>query len=123
MILMRRTVAILLTVVFGFLLTAPVFASSDRSLPACCRRNGKHRCGASKRSSPASPTFSAPLSTCPFFPRATAVQGRIDFFGETAFAYHSPRSNSPVLRSLTGTNQYSGSADSHHKRGPPWFSA
>ena len=42
----RRILASLLLVLFGFSLIAPaLFASDpDSKLPACCRRNGKHHC-------------------------------------------------------------------------------
>jgi hypothetical protein len=43
---MRRALAIFLLVGFSFPLIAPLFASgpSESSLPACCRRDGKHHC-------------------------------------------------------------------------------
>ena len=42
---MRRSVAILLAMLFSWLLVLPVFASSsDSNLPACCRKTGKHHC-------------------------------------------------------------------------------
>jgi hypothetical protein len=43
---MRRALAIFLLVGFSFPLIAPLFTSgpSEASLPACCRRNGKHHC-------------------------------------------------------------------------------
>jgi hypothetical protein len=43
---MRRALAIILLAGFSFPLIAPLFASgpSEASLPACCRRNGKHHC-------------------------------------------------------------------------------
>lgn len=46
MTLVRRAFAILLLVGFSLPLIAPLFASSSTqsSLPACCRRDGKHHC-------------------------------------------------------------------------------
>lgn len=43
---MRRALAIFLLAGFGLPLLAPLFASgsSESSLPACCRRDGKHHC-------------------------------------------------------------------------------
>jgi hypothetical protein len=42
---MRRIFASLLLAVFSFPLIAPaMLASAESSLPACCRRNGKHGC-------------------------------------------------------------------------------
>lgn len=43
---MRRALAVLLLLVFSFPLIAPALTATpdDSSLPACCRRNGKHHC-------------------------------------------------------------------------------
>jgi hypothetical protein len=40
----RRLLSILLLLVFGLPLASPLLAQSDASLPACCRRAGKHHC-------------------------------------------------------------------------------
>jgi hypothetical protein len=42
---MRRTIALALTMIFSWMLIAPVFGpDADAHLPPCCRRNGKHHC-------------------------------------------------------------------------------
>lgn len=122
MIPMRRAVAILLTVVFSLLLTAPIYASSDRSLPACCRRDGKHRCGARKLISRTSPAFAAPQQTCPYFPRSTAAQHRVDIYFKTTFISYSPHADRPAVRLLSRSSQCASSTRSHQKRGPPELS-
>lgn len=43
--LMRRTIAISLLFLFGWLPMAPLFVSSaETNLPPCCRRHGRHHC-------------------------------------------------------------------------------
>src|SRR4051794_16524043 len=44
MILMARVLALLLAALFGMELVAPAVLADDPTLPACCRRNGAHRC-------------------------------------------------------------------------------
>jgi hypothetical protein len=42
---MRRAIANSLLLIFSWMLFAPLVAqNSDASLPACCRKNGKHHC-------------------------------------------------------------------------------
>jgi len=41
---MQRGIAIVLALVFSSLLIAPAFAAPGSNLPACCRKNGAHRC-------------------------------------------------------------------------------
>jgi hypothetical protein len=57
----------------GFWLVAPAaLAAAESNLPACCRRNGKHRCAmGAERSQPASgPSFAAVWKVCASFPAA-----------------------------------------------------
>jgi hypothetical protein len=66
---MRRALALLLLVGFSFPLIAPLFASgpSEASLPACCRRNGKHHC-AMGASALVSSRYATVASKCPCYP-------------------------------------------------------
>jgi len=76
----RKLLSILLLAAFGLPFVSPLFAlgaNGDTSLPACCRRNGKHHCTAStgERSTLASPDpqFRAPAEKCPYYPQALAA--------------------------------------------------
>ncbi len=78
MISMRRCPAILLLLLFGFALIAPaVPRNAESSLPACCRKGGRHHCemGAQEMGAPATSgrTFAAARIKCPFFPNGGAV--------------------------------------------------
>ena len=78
-VLLRRLLSILLLAVIGLPLAAPLFAATSRgesSIPACCRRNGKHHCtGGMQRDSKASskPAFHAPRESCPYTPTLPAT--------------------------------------------------
>jgi hypothetical protein len=64
---MRRLWAAFLVAVFSFTLIGPAaFADgSERSLPACCRSNGKRHCSQSRHSGDSGPAFD--LGRCPSF--------------------------------------------------------
>lgn len=72
---MRRFLAVLFVVFFGFgPLAATLEASDDARLPACCRTHGAHHCAMSAalrtwmlRAESRTPGFTAP-STCPLYP-------------------------------------------------------
>jgi hypothetical protein len=122
---MRRILAILLLAAFGLPVAAPAFAmtgTADAHLPACCRRDGAHRCAMSLDKpllgKPAgSPTF---RSICPNFPRPAAVAPA----GTLAAAGLSPAHHA-LFASATGQVQRAEAqrriscGRSHHKRGPP----
>jgi hypothetical protein len=67
---MRRTLAMLLVLVFSLPLVAPAFVSTAKAseLPACCRRNGAHHCAMSDVSV-AVPAHDRTISSnCPYWP-------------------------------------------------------
>ena len=67
----RLAVLYALLLAFGYSLIAPALLAltAESNLPACCRRDGKHRCSMEQNSAPAStgPAFRA-VSGCPMFP-------------------------------------------------------
>ena len=69
---MRRILASLLLGVFSFPLIGPaLFADAESNLPACCRRDGKHRCAMMDADSHESGgvALQAAKFKCPFFPK------------------------------------------------------
>lgn len=72
---MRRTSAILLTLLFGWMLCAPLLiTSTDAGLPACCRRSGAHHCVMGINfDGTGHPTVAQLATRCPMFPKATAA--------------------------------------------------
>lgn len=69
---MRRIVATFLVAIIasGFLLPVVMSAGED-SVPACCRRNGKHHClmrvSAREGSARSLPRIHGPVSVCPYY--------------------------------------------------------
>jgi hypothetical protein len=73
---MRRTLSILMVVVFWMPSLAPLFGatgSDEASVPACCRRHGQHHCTMSEAEratlqaiGAAAPEFRAPAQKCPY---------------------------------------------------------
>lgn len=79
---MRRGFSILLIAIFSLgPLTALSSASEEASLPACCRRNGEHRCARAEEMTAAAisiapdgrPIWNAPQH-CPYFPQNATVR-------------------------------------------------
>lgn len=70
---MRRAFAVLLVLAFSLPLIAPALASSfaEASLPACCRRNGKHHCMMPGMMTVSVPSkYHAVSEKCPYSPSA-----------------------------------------------------
>jgi len=116
----RAGAAVVLLALFCALLIAPLlFASDDDSrLPACCRRNGVHKCSTVTVVSPSGlALFAAP---CRLFPGPQALPMPA---GARA-AVISAASSNLVLSKSPLQNVRGGSHDavfdrSHQKRGPP----
>jgi len=120
---LRRLLSIFLLVILSSSLLVPAFGSDsdDSSLPACCRRNGKHHCSMSMShgSSESGPGFRA-NAKCPLFPQTIAApavfHAAVD--GHPASGSFSNEcsvlrvtADQPVLQTPRG--------HSHQKRGPP----
>ncbi len=75
---MQRGFAILLLVLFSFLLISPMLtADDDSSLPACCRKGGQHHCSMTSMSEPSDEASGLALKSssakCPLFPQTGAA--------------------------------------------------
>lgn len=72
---MRRALAAVLVLLFSIPLIAPAFASGpdESSLPACCRRDGKHHCAMMSMGAVPS-QYAAVSEKCPYsFPPQAAL--------------------------------------------------
>ena len=117
----RRILAVTLLAFFSFSLIDPaVFASdSESSLPACCRRAGKHRC-ATLMGSPSGPSIQA--SKCRVFPEGRGVTalpntGLLKTFPVASISIVS----CPMHRPLNDTLSRVSFRSTCQKRGPPVF--
>jgi len=123
---MRRPIAIALLLFLALPLCLPLARSTGESaLPACCRRDGKHRCGMALRLRSSiqdetnGPAARSAVEPCPY---------RLALFGPTAPqtmaapapqpAYAPPLAYSAALVQTVLLARIS-EARSHHKRGPP----
>lgn len=114
----RRAPAILLLGIFGFSLIVPVLAVDSASkLPACCRRDGEHRCAMSSARSEAAALIQA---VCPAYPKTGATPA----YSKTAVAglcqvVAGPTASESTYRAQTAALAHSSFSRTRQKRGPP----
>ncbi len=80
---LRKLFSILLLALFGLPLASSLFAmtvgsATSASLPACCRRAGKHHCAmrVSGEAPAGTHSFRAPVERCPYAPRGVILAHR-----------------------------------------------
>lgn len=118
---MRRALAILVLSAINSAWIAPLaFADSESSLPACCRKNGAHRCSMGRTEVPSSEIGIRAMRECTECPASTAAQcddsvALIDhpqtIRGEFAIHFTLPVHSDPLSVAFF--------SKSHRKRGPP----
>lgn len=122
---MKKILAALLVVSFSMPLTmalAPADAESD--LPACCRRDGKHACGMSKRATenpvPDGPVVRSRKNPCPHYPsgKATPAVTPLALLPDRLLV-HAASSPSQILAAALGTLPQPAVSRAHRERGPP----
>jgi hypothetical protein len=116
----RTLSAIALSILMGLPIAAPLLASGEPTLTACCRREGKHHC--MKRSDPRIEGGSAPSisrTKCPQFPLTMGgtVHDQIGL-GASAAVFAEIISH-PAVSPQTLSNYRVSLVHSHQKRGPP----
>jgi hypothetical protein len=117
---MRCCIAILLAVVFGWMLMLPAFGgSAESNLPACCRKNGKHHCAMLDRLAAADASFAAVKGRCPSFPRATAAGHTKTFKASNGQAIFAGIVGHPTVSPQTEAGYRVSHFRSKQKRGPP----
>jgi hypothetical protein len=121
---LQRACAILLLAFVSFSLISPeVFATSDSTSPACCRRDGKHHCAAMNKAhqeQPASGPIVKSGRRCASFPTA----GVIRTFSSTILlnasqAFFASILTHPAVHPQTEARQRLSYSRSCQKRGPP----
>jgi hypothetical protein len=119
---MRRFAAILLVAMFSFSLIAPAaLADSASTMPACCRRSGRHHCANHDSHASSTSDVAVQRARCSEFPSVKALPGNRSFeltAGSPAIAvlvrliaYRAPW-EAPASHSYSRAGQ---------KRGPPFF--
>ena len=119
---MRRTIALALTILFGFAPIAPLFApDADASLPACCRRNGKHHCSMrmTGQLTGNQKGFTAVSEKCPCGPIGACAVHSPTFQPPAAQRFYAETVFHPARAPQTEARRRIACLRSHQKRGPP----
>jgi hypothetical protein len=132
---LRRFYAIALVLALGLPIFAPLFAfgqAEDASLPACCRRDGKHHCmmlaatssqdSASQIDTPQQGTNLAPTllsERCPYGSHGLPGVAHPDWSLDTAAAIFGAIVAHPAGTPQTAALRRIAALRAHHKRGPP----
>jgi hypothetical protein len=123
---LRRLLAIALLAVFGLPFVSPLFAlsaTSGTSLPACCRRDGKHHCAMTGEEaatlSSDTQAFNAPPQQCPYYPASIAIVHGDLFALPAAQAVYAGLIAHPAVVAQTESKLRISRARSRQKRGPP----
>ena len=123
---MRRSFSIFLILMFGLgPLSSLIDGSEDANLPACCRRQGAHRCVmtamATETQSRKTPMVSAPM-TCPRFPGVLAMLSTVKMALAASSRTCDEMRVFEYVRVVAQTSPLSKPAQSNAGRGPPALS-
>jgi len=119
---MRGLLASVLALALNGQLMGMLATASPAPLPACCRREGKHRCMTRVRAAlPDAPALAVPHKVCPQFPQRAVVSHGGGFRAPAGFAFFADVVSHPADHSQTEARQSVSLGRSHQKRGPPSF--
>jgi len=122
---MRRTFASLLLAIFSAQLISPaLFANRASKVPACCQRDGKHRCGMVDAPDSSRPAAGAAVKAarlrCPQYPSTGAFQAFNKTFLPRILIVSGPANLfQPEFHPPAGTFTRSSFRGLVYKRGPP----
>ena len=121
---MRRLLSFALLLLFSLPLISPLLAltaNSDLNLPACCRRNGAHRCF--KTMNPGAATAGTQLSAipkpCPSYPAVVTSLRHIDLSSPKTSLIFAEIVSHPTLKLQTEARARVALDRARQKRGPP----
>ena len=119
---MRRMIALALTMMFGWMLIAPIFGpDADANLPPCCRRNGKHHCMMRRmeRLSGNQKGFTSVSEKCPCLPASACAVHSPTYEPEAGERFYAEVVRHPAFAPQTKALCRISFLRSHPKRGPP----
>ncbi|WP_446742546.1 DUF2946 family protein [Silvibacterium acidisoli] len=120
---MRKLFAIALLALLGLPFAAPLLAATTMSastLPACCRRDGRHHCMAMMtEAGSATVSVRAPRESCPYCPAQAAVPHLPHFGLAASQAIFASVVNHPSVHAQTASQQRVSQDRARQKRGPP----
>ena len=101
------------------LLIALVSLDSESNLPACCRRDGKHRCAASTHIPVTGTAFSSPRRHCPFFPHGVTTPSSSTGYSLPSTSFHGSLECASALVTTGEARCRLSLNRCYPKRGPP----
>lgn len=120
---MRCIPASLLLLLINFSLISPLLAAPTESkLPSCCRRDGKHLCGAMPGKATHSSGLRIATAPCSQFPQAKATVAASNGFviaTDTTLLILSTAHAEPLPEEILQQPEL---GNDHQERGPPCFS-
>jgi hypothetical protein len=118
---MRRGIAIVLTMLFSWLLILPALGgSTDLTVPACCRKNGKHHCMMRMAELSNSGTVITTIAEkCPCGPQATVASHTRFCTPSVSQAVFAGLIRHPAVSPQTEASYRISYDRARQKRGPP----
>ena len=121
---MSRFIAIALLVIFAGDTALPsLLADSESTLPACCRRDGKHHCAMmdmiEKQQQSGGPSWRTVARKCALFPRGTVAFFTDQSAPPPAVNFAGSTSKHPIARAQTEILYHISHSRTRQKRGPP----
>ncbi len=113
--------SVLLAAISFMLVPAALFASTDSDVPACCRKDGKHKCAMSEMGDDNAGPAMRSSTQCPMFPSHTTAAQACSVVGAPVPLHHSEIHITSFLKSAQQAEaQYRLSfSRTRQKRGPP----
>jgi hypothetical protein len=120
---MRRSIALLMIMIFGCFLSAPLLAASSDSesrLPACCRANGKHHCMMRMSHGELAGVQMAAPERCSYFPQWRPMNlSHQQASVSSAAVFYAALQTHPACHAQTEARRRVSFDRSRQKRGPP----
>ena len=117
----RRGLAISLMLIFSLPLVSSLFGTSvaESTVPACCRRDGRHHCGVVDDDATQGSRAHAVRGKCPYAPTAPAARLIPSFAPSTAAAVFAGITRHPTVSPQTDAQLRISFDRACQKRGPP----
>ncbi|MFY9938678.1 MAG: hypothetical protein WAK33_17485 [Silvibacterium sp.] len=118
---MRRALAISLMLLFCLPLVLPLFrpGMAEATLPACCRRGGRHQCAVPTEGATQGSDVRVVSDKCPYAPATAAVLLLPSFTPSTAASIFAGVTRHPAVSPQTETQLRISFDRTRQKRGPP----
>jgi hypothetical protein len=117
----RRALTFVLLLLFSYPLVAPAFASApdEASLPACCRRNGRHHCAMAGMGMEQNDRNTSVRERCPYCPQAKAIVWQSTIAAMTRQTLFAGMIFQPAAGAQAEAGFRISFSRSRQKRGPP----